>query len=651
MADLNASQNGIDMGISRSYQIFLFVLFFGLAAGAYLFKRDEITQNAHADLARYKTTINEYKSWADHGSPLYDKLTDEFSFQFFQYIHVEDGTLNFTHGALINSEPSLFSKLFPLTLSNSVELENARLQVKLDCEIYGKNAIEDLAIQIGVIGVIYLFLAIVFGVLSLKHRKAIRYAADYIHSIPEFSFQAIQASKLNGELRPVTTALTECRTQLKAKLDEITHENEKLTRVVFQDPVTGFGTRVRFTEKLESISNIDKEAIGVMATIKATELNQINQLYGRNSGDDYLVKVVSCIRKALEHFPDSDCYRVSSSDFVIFIHGLALKEATRFLDQLKVLFDEYQGQIKSDSIAYTGLVPFKSGDDPVHILSLAETAIGIAQTLGPNSFHVLEKLNGDNLFGDDGWRIAIEDIIKRQAIKFYHQPIQPCQSEVKLYNELLSRFYNSEGKFLPTATVIAMAERHGAITEIDKIVILNTIRMLHESPHLTGVFGVNISTVSAHQEAFVAWLTDILTKQQAIASRIVFEVNEAGMQGNIIGSYNFVRAVHRAGSRVSVERFGMGFASFKFFREVRPDYIKLDGSYSESIDQDTNNKFFVRMIVDIARRLNIQVIATSVERQEEKLVLEKLLVDGLQGYYVAQPQAIVPISKKAEKQS
>ena len=73
---------------------------------------------------------------------------------------------------------------------------------------------------------------------------------------------------------------------------------------------------------------------------------------------------------------------------------------------------------------------------------------------------------------------------------------------------------------------------------------------------------------------------------------------------------------------------------------MRPDFIKLDGSYSNNIDEDTNNQFFIKMIINIARRLDIYVISTSVERQEEKLVLEKLLVDGLQGYYIAEPQAL-----------
>ncbi len=99
--------------------------------------------------------------------------------------------------------------------------------------------------------------------------------------------------------------------------------------------------------------------------------------------------------------------------------------------------------------------------------------------------------------------------------------------------------------------------------------------------------------------------------------------------------------MHKVGAKVAIERFGLGFTSFKFFREVRPDFIKLDSSYSDNIEQDNNNKFFVRMLVDIAKRISIRVIATGVEKQDEKLTLEKLLVDGLQGYYIAKPEILV----------
>jgi EAL domain-containing protein (putative c-di-GMP-specific phosphodiesterase class I) len=63
----------------------------------------------------------------------------------------------------------------------------------------------------------------------------------------------------------------------------------------------------------------------------------------------------------------------------------------------------------------------------------------------------------------------------------------------------------------------------------------------------------------------------------------------------------------------------------------------MDSSYTRDIDDDKNNQYFLRLMVDLAHRLGINVLAESVESQEEKHTLEKLFIDGCQGYYVGKP--------------
>ena len=628
------------MAMSKSYPIFLLLIFLGLFGWIYHNENNQLQMQQQQELNDFRQYMGNFAQWQGNGAELYQSITAHYPLQFFQYIDDTDGQLNYTQGELNTQSTHPLASLFALDLSHTQKLATGRLQVKLSADQAIENAISNTQ-QLGIVLLLtYMVLMAIFILLINKLKSAIRYAADYISHIPEMSFSAIESSKLNGEMAPVRLALEDCRTQLKSQMDNLTQENQKLHKVAYQDPITGFGSRPRFTTKLESISNRAIPQLGLLAMVKATELAHVNQLQGRSAGDDYLSSVANCIRKACSKYADAECYRVSSADFAVFLPDLVLKDGPKFLEQLKVFLDEYQQMTKAESVAHIGLVPYQQGTEPVNLLTLADTAVSIAQTLGPNSFHIQEKLNGDEQFGDDRWKMAINDLITRQALKFFQQPIQPCRNDVEVYRELLARFYNSEGKFLPTTTVIAMAERHGMSTELDKLVVISTLKMLKENPTISGNFGINISAFSAHQELFIGWLKDILGKHRYIASRLVFELNESGMQANLGASYKFVREVHSVGSRVSIERFGMSFTSFKFFSEVRPDYIKLDGSYTSSIDEDSNNKFFVRMMVDVARRIGIRVIATSVERQEEKLTLEKLLVDGLQGYYIAQPQAI-----------
>lgn len=628
------------MTMSKSYPVFLLLIFLALFAGVFQNENSQLQIQQQQELERFKRDLTAYSQWQGSGKDLFNALSIKYPFQFFQYINDTDGELNHTEGSLTSDNAHPLAGLFSVDLSHTQKLATGRLQVKLSANAQIAQSISNTE-KLGLMLLLsFIILLAIFTFLMAKLKTSIQYAADYVSHISDMSFSALAASKLNGELNPLKQALEDCRHQLKVQLDTLTQENEKLHKVAYQDPITGFASRPRFTNKLETINNPDIPQFGLMVMVKATELANINQHQGRSAGDDYLARVANCIRKTCTKYPDAQCYRVSSADFAVFIPDTVLKDGPKFLDELKVYLDEYQQMTKTESVAHIGLVPYQQGVEAIYLLTLADTAVSIAQTLGPNSYHIQEKLDGNEQFGDDRWKLAIHDLISRKALKFYQQPIQPCRTEVEVYRELLARFYNSEGKFLPTTTVIAMAERHGMSTELDKLVVISALKMLKENPTINGNFGVNISAFSAHQELFVGWLKDILGKQKYIASRLVFEINESGMQSNLGASHKFVRDVHSVGSRVSIERFGMSFTSFKFFSEVRPDYIKLDGSYTSNIDEDNNNKFFVRMMVDVARRIGIRVIATSVERQEEKLTLEKLLVDGLQGYYIAQPQAI-----------
>lgn len=628
------------MTMSKSYPVFLLLIFLALFAGVFQNENSQLQIQQQQELERFKRDLTAYSQWQGSGKDLFNALSIKYPFQFFQYINDTDGELNHTEGSLTSDNAHPLAGLFSVDLSHTQKLATGRLQVKLSANAQIAQSISNTE-KLGLMLLLsFIILLAIFTFLMAKLKTSIQYAADYVSHISDMSFSALAASKLNGELNPLKQALEDCRHQLKVQLDTLTQENEKLHKVAYQDPITGFASRPRFTNKLETINNPDIPQFGLMVMVKATELANINQHQGRSAGDDYLARVANCIRKTCTKYPDAQCYRVSSADFAVFIPDTVLKDGPKFLDELKVYLDEYQQMTKTESVAHIGLVPYQQGVEAINLLTLADTAVSIAQTLGPNSYHIQEKLDGNEQFGDDRWKLAIHDLISRKALKFYQQPIQPCRTEVEVYRELLARFYNSEGKFLPTTTVIAMAERHGMSTELDKLVVISALKMLKENPTINGNFGVNISAFSAHQELFVGWLKDILGKQKYIASRLVFEINESGMQSNLGASHKFVRDVHSVGSRVSIERFGMSFTSFKFFSEVRPDYIKLDGSYTSNIDEDNNNKFFVRMMVDVARRIGIRVIATSVERQEEKLTLEKLLVDGLQGYYIAQPQAI-----------
>ncbi|WP_220782863.1 EAL domain-containing protein, partial [Shewanella sairae] len=552
----------------------------------------------------------------------------------------DDSNNNFTKGTLQATQHSFLEPLFHMDLSHTQALEHGRLQVKILNQIPTANSIAKFEESLSYIWAVFALISLFHILLTLRQKKSIRYIAAKMESLANLNFDAFEQSKTKGEYKIIGQAFEKSQQLLKHKVNLLKEHNEQLTKTAFQDPVTGFGTRARFTEKLNQISDQKQAEVGVLFIIKATELATMNQMVGRDGGDDYLARIANEIRSSLKGNPQASYFRISTADFAIILPSKSLKQGKVIAESLKMAFNEYQQQAGTASIAHIGLVPYFEDTDPVSLMTLADTAVSIAQTLGPNCYHVQEKLTGDELFGESRWKVAINELIRHKAIQFYVQPIRPCRNDVQSYRELLSRFYNSEGKLFPTTTVIAMAERHGMSEELDKLVVLNAIQLLASSTKISGTMGINISSASATNKSFVAWLKDVLIRQRGIAARLVFEVNESGMQTNLSATYHFINELHSVGSRVSIERFGLGFTSFKFFKEVRPDFIKLDHSYTQGICSDPQNRFFVKMIIDISRKLGIRVIATGIEKQDEKLAMEQLLTDGLQGYYIAKPMPL-----------
>ncbi|WP_434931915.1 EAL domain-containing protein [Shewanella sp. HL-SH5] len=629
------------MGLSKSFHLVLLIVFGLLFYRIYTIENNQVQIQGDAARQHFAEYVEKYSYWTGNGDDLFKTFSRDYDFQFFQYVHNSDSIHNFTSGSLAKTDQSFADTVFNIDLGYSFTFPDGRMQVKLNPIAAIETSLYKLE-QITLLLILaYVLLMLLFTILIFVHKRRIKYAAQYIDNISTLSFQAVETSRLRGILKPLGNALEKCRSKLKESLEIIRVDNEKLTKEANQDPITGFSTRHRFNTYLEKLTQSQKNLFGTLVIIKASELTNMNQLYGRIAGDNYLAKLSDCIRNAAPRQAKPEHFRISSSDFAVFLDGVSIKESTNYIEKLKQQFDDYTQSIQQDSVAHIGVVPYLSDNDPTTLLAMLDSAVSIAQTLGPNRYHYLEKFDGNETLGDEHWKVTINDIINRRGIKFFQQPILPCNTDNDLYRELLARFYNAEGKHLPTASVIAMSERYGLSIELDKMIITSTLQLMKENPLLTGMLGVNISATSALQAVFVYWLKEVLTHHRTEASRLVFEVNESGMQTNLAASFNFVSEIHKVGAKVAVERFGLGFTSFKFFREVRPDYIKLDNSYSHSIESDNNNKFFVRMIVDIAKRLNILVLATGVERQDEKLTLEKLLVDGLQGYYIAKPDSVI----------
>ena len=426
--------------------------------------------------------------------------------------------------------------------------------------------------------------------------------------------------------------------------NQITNSS-KLEKEAYVDTLTQLHNRSRFVQFYENNINEDSPIKhGVLLITRCSELQTINQIHGYHEGDNYISTVAKIITKSLSSYESAELFRLNSSDFACILTNVKLPEAEAFAQNLMIKFNEYQQSAELDSVAYTGMVYFDHSQPLGELLALADTAISVAQTQDTNAWYSQKdnniiKANGTN-YGNQNWRQEIENVIEGQRISLLVQLIKPSSRNSKAYTEILARFHNNNGDILPTVSFFAMAEKLDKIVAVDRLVVESAIEEILNKNLTEQNFGINLNARSINDEYFLIWLERKLLKESAIASRLIFEITESGLQQNIKTSKRFIDMVHRAGARITVERFGVALTSFKFFRDLKPDFIKMDSTYTRDIDEDKNNQYFLRLMIDLAHRLSINVLAESVESQEEKHTLEKLFIDGCQGFYIGKPKAI-----------
>ncbi|WP_016955720.1 EAL domain-containing protein [Catenovulum agarivorans] len=457
--------------------------------------------------------------------------------------------------------------------------------------------------------------------------------------------EKISAHLLPNEFKELASKVNDLRSQLKGQIDHWQQSAESYRHEATQDELTGLGNRLSFVEDLENLlSDKQKENFGVLTITRASELQQLNQNRGYEAGDQYVCDVAQNIQRVANNYQNAQLYRINGSDFALLIPNITIREAQNFAQNLFGRFTELQQVLETNSIGYSGIVPYQAGDSMGELLALADTGISIALTKQANGWHIQNDksiLNSVSAkYGNQNWKSVIDEVIEKQQVKLYYQPIQPANKTAKVYSEILARFVNVHGDVLPTASFVAMAEKMDKIIEIDKLVVDATIKTVQNKNLNNQFFAINLTARSAHDEQFCVWLERRLLRDSMISAKLVFEISEFGLQQNIQASQRFITMLHRTGARLTVERFGVGFTSFKFFRDIKPDFIKVDGSYSRNINEDKNNQYFLRVIVDLAHRLGISVLAESVETQEEKYALEQIFVDGTQGYFIGKPSEL-----------
>jgi EAL domain-containing protein (putative c-di-GMP-specific phosphodiesterase class I) len=221
-------------------------------------------------------------------------------------------------------------------------------------------------------------------------------------------------------------------------------------------------------------------------------------------------------------------------------------------------------------------------------------------------------------------------VLTNEGIKPVYQPIVELDTGRVIAYEALSRF-PGDPAYAP-ARWFADAWDVGLGIELELLAARVTARALPVLPPGIGL-SINASPPTVGAAGFLRYLA-------GRAERITVELTEhldVKDYGDLRGA---LAPIKDAGAATAIDDFGAGFASLKHILKVRPDWIKLDMSLTEGIDENPVAHALTSALVTFARRIEVGVIAEGIETPGQQRTLEELGIRFGQGFHLGMPKPL-----------
>ena len=292
----------------------------------------------------------------------------------------------------------------------------------------------------------------------------------------------------------------------------------------------------------------------------------------------------------------------------------------------------------SDAVANIGAVVIDASVDRSNAMAQADAALRSAKQAGPNKFSVFDSETGQQMaIGRMAWKEMLEHAIAHKSFALRRQAVASSHDRNKLLQQEIYASLEFENKQYHAGYFIGLAEQFDLGEQVDQVIIQRVIEAI-QGTSITGPFVVNLSASAYAKMSFVSWLDKTLQDlPDMVKSNLAFEVSEQSVLGTEDHAFLLAQTLKTHRVKFGIDNVGKQFSAFQYLQNLMPDYVKVDPSYTKLAVGKESESFFMHTLCKMFNSLNIDVIATGVETDQQVEILTKFDISGVQGYGIGRP--------------
>ncbi|GEM_PF-935936 len=412
---------------------------------------------------------------------------------------------------------------------------------------------------------------------------------------------------------------------------------ERLFFLATRDSLTTLYNRSYWNDSLASL--IREGGAGAVMYLDLDNFKVVNDTLGHAAGDRVLVMISKImIEEAGEQYVVA---RFGGDEFVVLLKHASQQEAEEFGNRLqerlaRTTFSE-AGQ--NFHLSFSVGIALVDGQSSIkEVMAQADMAGYAAKKKGGDRVEVFkpERMRLADLRHDMHWSQRISEALRSNRFEVWLQPIVRFADRKVAYYETLIRLRDADGDVIGPNAFLPVAERTGAIQNMDRHMIQMSCKLLAKNEGLS--LSINLSAQSIDDPSLMDFIEEQFRAYNVEPSRAIFEITETLLVSDLLQARQMIERLQGQGFLFAIDDFGAGFSSIGYLRNLLVDTVKMDGSLIRDIAQDKVNQTLVCSVIQVADLLKMRTVAEYVEDDQAAKILQGLGVHYGQGYFFSPPK-------------